>query len=147
MGAFLRGKHVIRELGEFLRQEGEDRRGTLDMSAEQQADIQAFCDHVAKVDLQAEVIVDDEAEIVVGDVATCRITMTRKNLKVRIGYTTWHYFASSTCPVFTCFLPASVPLFTGRRSCGRGSRAILLRTQIRGVVVVPKGEERQCLGG
>ncbi|CDI75535.1 DnaJ domain-containing protein, putative [Eimeria praecox] len=76
-----RGKHVIRELGDFLRQEGEERRGTMDMSKEQQADIQAFCDHVPNIEIQAEIIVDDEAEIVVGDVATCRITMTRKNLK------------------------------------------------------------------
>lgn len=76
-----RGKHVIRELGEFLRQEGEERRGTLDMSPEQQADIHAFCDHVTNMEIEAEVVVDDEAEIVVGDVATCRVTMTRKNLK------------------------------------------------------------------
>ncbi|CDJ40743.1 DnaJ domain-containing protein, putative [Eimeria tenella] len=76
-----RGKHVIRELSEFLRQEGEERRGTLDMSKEQQADVQAFCDHVPNIDLKAEIVVDDEAEIVVGDIATCRITLTRKNLK------------------------------------------------------------------
>lgn len=80
---FIRGKHIIRELGEFLRQEGEERRGTLDMSPQQQADIQAFCDHVTNMEIEAEVVVDDEAEIVVGDVATCRVTMTRKNLKVR----------------------------------------------------------------
>lgn len=78
------GKHVIRELSEFLRQEGEERRGTLDMSKEQQADVQAFCDHVPNIDLKAEIVVDDEAEIVVGDIATCRITLTRKNLKVRM---------------------------------------------------------------
>lgn len=78
-----RGKHVIRELGDFLRQEGEERRGTVDMTPEQQADIQAFCEHVPILDIQAEIVVDDEAEIVVGDIATCRITITRKNLKVR----------------------------------------------------------------
>ncbi|CDJ30631.1 DnaJ domain-containing protein, putative [Eimeria mitis] len=76
-----RGKHVIRELGDFLRQEGEERRGTVDMSKEQLADIQAFCDHVPNIELRVDVIVDDEAEIVVGDVATCRITLIRKNLK------------------------------------------------------------------
>lgn len=76
-----RGKHVVRELGDFLRQEGDERRGTVDMSPEQQADIQAFCEHVPNIEIQAEVIVDDEAEIVVGDIATCRITLTRKNLK------------------------------------------------------------------
>lgn len=76
-----RGKHVIRELGDFMRQEGDERRGTVDMTPQQQADIQAFCDHVSNIEIQAEVVVDDEAEIVVGDVATCRITLTRKNLK------------------------------------------------------------------
>ncbi|CDJ50550.1 DnaJ domain-containing protein, putative [Eimeria brunetti] len=76
-----RGKHPIRELSDFLRQEADERRGVVDMSKEQLADIQAFYDHVPNIELQAEIVVDDEAEIVVGDVATCRITMTRKNLK------------------------------------------------------------------
>ncbi|XP_026193906.1 dnaJ protein ERDJ2A [Cyclospora cayetanensis] len=76
-----RGKNVIRELGDFLRQESDERRGTIDMTPEQLADIQAFSSHVPNIDIQAEIVVDDEADIVVGDIATCRIILTRKNLK------------------------------------------------------------------
>lgn len=87
-----------------MRQEGEERRGTVNMTAEQQADIQAFCEHVPNIDIQADVIVDDEDEIVVGDVATCRITLTRKNLKVCTLRREWWSFTgvvsriSPQCP-------------------------------------------------
>ncbi|KAL8450200.1 hypothetical protein Emag_003354 [Eimeria magna] len=72
-----RDKHAIRDLGTFLSQGRE-----VDwLSEKENADIKAFCDHVSRMELKAEVIVDDEDEIVVGDIATCRITLTRKNLK------------------------------------------------------------------
>lgn len=80
----IRGKNPVRELADFMRQDPEERRGVVNMTPEQQLDIQAFCDHVPNVKLEATVVVEDESEIVVGDVATCHITMIRNNLKVSV---------------------------------------------------------------
>ncbi|KAL8426439.1 hypothetical protein Efla_005493 [Eimeria flavescens] len=74
---FHRDKHPVRDLGSFLSQE----RAVDFLSEKENADIKAFCNHVPRVELKADVVVDDEDEIVVGDIATCRITLTRKNLK------------------------------------------------------------------
>ncbi|KAL8433288.1 hypothetical protein ACSSS7_003972 [Eimeria intestinalis] len=75
-----RDKHPIRDLGTFLNQGRE-----VDWLSEQEnADIKAFSEHVSRMELKAEIIVDDEDEIVVGDIATCRITLTRKNLKMKL---------------------------------------------------------------
>eukprot|EP00920_Eleutheroschizon_duboscqi_P014990 GHVT01034600.1.p1 GENE.GHVT01034600.1~~GHVT01034600.1.p1 ORF type:complete len:734 (+),score=170.09 GHVT01034600.1:165-2366(+) len=76
-----RGKNAVKELAEFLRQSPEERKGLSSMNAQQLADVQAFCMQVSSMEVKAVVEVDDEAEVVVGDVATCRVTMTRENLK------------------------------------------------------------------
>lgn len=78
-----RGKHAARELGDFLKQDNEERKGLLEMSADQQLDVQLFCRQVSRLSVDVEVYVEDEAEIVVGDFATCKVTLTRTNLKVR----------------------------------------------------------------
>ncbi|KFH15279.1 DnaJ family Sec63 protein [Toxoplasma gondii MAS] len=75
-----RGKHAARELGDFLKQDPEERKGLVDMSPDQQLDIQAFCHQVSRMKMEATVFVEDEAEIVAGDFATCHVTLTRTNL-------------------------------------------------------------------
>ena len=155
-----RGKHVIRELSEFLRQEGEERRGTLDMSKEQQADIQAFCEHVPNIELQAEIVVDDEAEIVVGDVATCRITMTRKNLKVRdlqcncfckrrffrnrILRSLEEPMCRKRAVMHVRSVADCVAVVSGRRSCRGSACTVFPRTEVRRMVDIFEGKGRQC---
>jgi len=74
-------KHPISTLAEFLTQEPEQRRADLKMEPQEQADVDAFCLHVGDVDLKATIEVDDEAEIVVGDVATVTVQMQRKGLR------------------------------------------------------------------
>merc|ERR1712187_441290 len=51
------------------------------MDDSQLMDIEAFCGHISDVELKAKVEVEDEKEIVVGDVATVSVSLTRKNLK------------------------------------------------------------------
>lgn len=53
----------------------------LNLSAEQKLDIQAFCRHVPKVELDCQVEVYDEEEIAQGDLATMIVTLTRTNLE------------------------------------------------------------------
>lgn len=70
-------------LAEFLAL-GADRRKALlsdAMSPAQLADIEAFCTHVGQAELRARVDVEDESEIVVGDVATCHVLLERKHLR------------------------------------------------------------------
>ncbi|PFH33313.1 DnaJ family Sec63 protein [Besnoitia besnoiti] len=76
-----RGKHAARELGDFLRQDPEERKGLVEMDPSQQLDVQAFCHQVSRMKMDATVFVEDESEIVVGDFATCQVTLTRMNLK------------------------------------------------------------------
>merc|ERR1719265_1889833 len=51
------------------------------MEANQLLDVEAFAAHVSDMDFQANVEVEDEADIVVGDVATVSATLLRKNLR------------------------------------------------------------------
>jgi len=76
-----RGKNAVRGLAEFISQAPEERKGLMDMDAQQLADVQAFCAHVSDVDIIPKIEVTDEDEIVVGDVATITVTMVRRNLK------------------------------------------------------------------
>merc|ERR1719263_2204709 len=51
------------------------------MTAQQLADIEAFCAYVSDVEVKAIIEVEDEDEIVVNDVATVTIQLCRKNLR------------------------------------------------------------------
>jgi len=76
-----RGKNAVSGLADFLSKDHEQRKGLAKMDAQQLQDIEAFCRHVSEVDLKAAVEVEDEGEIVVGDVATVTVSLIRKNLK------------------------------------------------------------------
>jgi len=70
----------VTTLAEFLSTDAEQRKSMLKMEPNQLADIEAFCAHVGDVELKAIIEVEDEGEIVVGDVATVTVQLVRKHL-------------------------------------------------------------------
>jgi len=76
-----RGKNAVSTLSEFLNKDPESRKGLGNMEPNQLADIEAFCAHVSDAELKAIIEVEDEGDIVVGDVATVSVQLKRKNLR------------------------------------------------------------------
>lgn len=76
-----KGKNSTTSLIEFVTKEPDQRKGTAEMNPQQLQDIEAFCHHMSEVELKAVVQVEDEDAIVVGDVATVIVQISRKNLK------------------------------------------------------------------
>eukprot|EP00928_Gymnodinium_smaydae_P053380 TRINITY_DN37386_c1_g1_i1.p1 TRINITY_DN37386_c1_g1~~TRINITY_DN37386_c1_g1_i1.p1 ORF type:complete len:669 (+),score=215.27 TRINITY_DN37386_c1_g1_i1:122-2128(+) len=76
-----RGKNAVSSLHDFLSKGPEQRKGLASMEPQQLADIEAFVSHVGEVELKASIEVEDEGEIVVGDIATVSCAICRKNLK------------------------------------------------------------------
>jgi len=76
-----KGKNAVSTLTEFVRKDPEDRKGLSNMEPNQLLDIEAFAAHVSDVELKAIIEVEDEGDIVVGDVATVSVQLKRKNLK------------------------------------------------------------------
>jgi len=75
-------RNPVTTLTEFLECDAERRKALLyGMSADKFADVDAFCAHVGQVEVKAEITVEDEGEIVVGDVATCTVRLCRKHLR------------------------------------------------------------------
>jgi len=75
-----RGKNAVSSLSEFIKKEPEDRKGMANMTPSALMDIEEFCKHVSDVELKAVIEVEDEGDIVVGDVATVSCQLRRKNL-------------------------------------------------------------------
>mmetsp|Transcript_96921 Transcript_96921/g.278403 ORF Transcript_96921/g.278403 Transcript_96921/m.278403 type:complete len:681 (-) Transcript_96921:97-2139(-) len=72
----------VSTLAEFLATDAEQRKRLLyGMTPDQLLDVEAFCAHVAEVDLQATLCIEDESEIVVNDVATVNVRLERKHLR------------------------------------------------------------------
>jgi len=76
-----KGKNAVSTLSDFLSRTAEQRRGLADMDPQQVADVEAFCVHVGDVEMKAVVEVEDEKDIVVGDIATVVCQLKRKNLR------------------------------------------------------------------
>lgn len=77
-----RGKHPVSNLADFVSRDPEIRKVILSkMEPQQLLDIEAFCAHVSCIELKAIVEVEDEKDIVVGDVATVTCQIRRKSLK------------------------------------------------------------------
>jgi len=76
-----KGKNSVSTLPDFLAKDPEQRKGLSTMEPQQILDIEAFAMHVSDMEMTAEVEVEDEKEIVVGDIATVSVKMTRKNLQ------------------------------------------------------------------
>jgi len=76
----LKGKFAVKRLQEFLQQSPDERKGIISMNPQEQADALAFCAHAPDLDVEAKVEVEDEKEIVVGDVGTVYVKLTLRNL-------------------------------------------------------------------
>mmetsp|Transcript_111220 Transcript_111220/g.325308 ORF Transcript_111220/g.325308 Transcript_111220/m.325308 type:complete len:663 (-) Transcript_111220:139-2127(-) len=76
-----KGKHATSTLSDFINKDPEQRKGLSKMEPQQLLDVEAFCSHVSNTEVKAILEVEDEGEIVVGDIATVTVTLTRKNLK------------------------------------------------------------------
>mmetsp|Transcript_83594 Transcript_83594/g.270489 ORF Transcript_83594/g.270489 Transcript_83594/m.270489 type:complete len:665 (+) Transcript_83594:44-2038(+) len=76
-----RGKQAVSSLSDFLGKDPEQRKGLSKMDEQQLLDIEAFCTHASDMELKAKIEVEDEGEIVVGDIATVTCQLRRKNLK------------------------------------------------------------------
>jgi translocation protein SEC63 len=76
-----RGKNSVSTLSDFLSKDFEQRKGLANMEPNQLSDIEAFCSHVSDMELKAIIEVEDEGDIVVGDVATVTAQLKRRNLQ------------------------------------------------------------------
>mmetsp|Transcript_111219 Transcript_111219/g.325301 ORF Transcript_111219/g.325301 Transcript_111219/m.325301 type:complete len:684 (-) Transcript_111219:45-2096(-) len=70
----------VATLAEFLATDAEERKSFLKLEPNQLADVEAFVQHVGDIELKASIEVEDESEIVVGDVATVTVQLLRKHL-------------------------------------------------------------------
>jgi len=77
----LRGKNAVGTLAEFLSKDAEQRKGLSKMDKNELADVEAFASHVSSIELKASIEVEDEEQIVAGDVATITAAIFRKNLR------------------------------------------------------------------
>mmetsp|Transcript_29170 Transcript_29170/g.45652 ORF Transcript_29170/g.45652 Transcript_29170/m.45652 type:complete len:671 (-) Transcript_29170:101-2113(-) len=74
-------KKKIDTLAKFLDQTQEERKTLSKLEDEQKIeDLEEFCRHVSRVELEARIEVEDESEIVLGDVATVHCTLRRSNI-------------------------------------------------------------------
>ncbi|OLQ06990.1 Translocation protein SEC63-like [Symbiodinium microadriaticum] len=77
----LKGKNATSTLLDYLQKDRDQRKGLTTMSPDQVADVEAFTAHVSNMELKAITEVEDEKDIVVGDIATVTCQLTRKNLQ------------------------------------------------------------------
>lgn len=76
-----RGKNSVATLESFLSRDPEQRKGLAKMQPQQLADVEAFVAHVSDVQVKAIIEVEDEEDMVVGDIATVSVQLTRRNLR------------------------------------------------------------------
>mmetsp|Transcript_46688 Transcript_46688/g.108814 ORF Transcript_46688/g.108814 Transcript_46688/m.108814 type:complete len:671 (+) Transcript_46688:80-2092(+) len=76
-------KGSVGSLSDFISKDSEQRQQTLlkTFSPQKVADIEAFCQHCTDMEVTASVEVEDEEQIVEGDVVAVTVKMTRKKLK------------------------------------------------------------------
>mmetsp|Transcript_48419 Transcript_48419/g.123213 ORF Transcript_48419/g.123213 Transcript_48419/m.123213 type:complete len:668 (+) Transcript_48419:155-2158(+) len=76
-----RGKNAVSTLTDFLNRDPEQRKGVAKMEPQQLADVEAFASHISNMEIRVSVDVEDEEQIVFGDIATVTVGMHRKNLR------------------------------------------------------------------
>mmetsp|Transcript_59000 Transcript_59000/g.173189 ORF Transcript_59000/g.173189 Transcript_59000/m.173189 type:complete len:660 (+) Transcript_59000:132-2111(+) len=77
------GRHPVTTLAEFLALDAAQRKEVLaaaKFEPSQVADVDAFCSHIGEIEVKAWIKVEDEEEILVGDVATVTVQMLRKHV-------------------------------------------------------------------
>eukprot|EP00440_Ansanella_granifera_P053192 gb/GFBE01057668.1/.p1 GENE.gb/GFBE01057668.1/~~gb/GFBE01057668.1/.p1 ORF type:complete len:672 (+),score=172.46 gb/GFBE01057668.1/:1-2016(+) len=70
----------VTTLAEFLAKGADERKALVQMTGEELLDVEAFCSHVGERVVKASIGVEDENEIVVGDVAEVTVQMFWKHL-------------------------------------------------------------------
>eukprot|EP00743_Colponemidia_sp_Colp-15_P003355 GILK01003627.1.p1 GENE.GILK01003627.1~~GILK01003627.1.p1 ORF type:complete len:673 (-),score=156.53 GILK01003627.1:209-2227(-) len=73
------GKFAVANLKDFVK--AEHRKGLAKLTDEELQDVDAFCAHVPDMNIEYNVAVEDEDEIVEGDVCTVTVKMERLNLR------------------------------------------------------------------
>lgn len=76
----LKGKNATAMLTDYLQKDKDQRKGLSSMTPDQIADVEAFASHCSNMEVKAITEVEDEKEIVVGDIATVTVQLLRKNL-------------------------------------------------------------------
>eukprot|EP00916_Digyalum_oweni_P027059 GHVL01044411.1.p1 GENE.GHVL01044411.1~~GHVL01044411.1.p1 ORF type:complete len:662 (-),score=120.87 GHVL01044411.1:343-2259(-) len=76
-----RGKNSASCLAQFIKQDPSERKGLAGLTDDQLEDIQEFLEYITNMEIDASIGVDDENEIVHGDVATVTVNFTRLQLK------------------------------------------------------------------
>eukprot|EP00931_Biecheleriopsis_adriatica_P076125 TRINITY_DN49874_c0_g1_i1.p1 TRINITY_DN49874_c0_g1~~TRINITY_DN49874_c0_g1_i1.p1 ORF type:complete len:674 (+),score=192.36 TRINITY_DN49874_c0_g1_i1:111-2024(+) len=76
-----KGKNATSSLLDYIQKDAGDRKGLAGMEPAQLADVEAFASHLSVPEFKAITEVEDESEIVVGDIATVTCQLTRKNLQ------------------------------------------------------------------
>ena len=70
----------VTTLSEFLALEPDERKKLSQLGDTELLDVEAFCGHIGQTLIKAHIGVEDESEIIVGDVATVKVQMCRKHL-------------------------------------------------------------------
>lgn len=74
------GKNGARSLGQYIELKEEDRKGMAKMTPEQREEVNSVIKKLPLLDVKTDVFVDDEEEMLAGDILTIKITMTRQNI-------------------------------------------------------------------
>ncbi|OII72658.1 hypothetical protein cand_011860 [Cryptosporidium andersoni] len=75
-----KGRNAAKTLVDFINQSSSERKGLADLTEDQKMDIDAFCYLTYPIVVSTKVSVDDEEDIVVGDLVTIDITLNRSKL-------------------------------------------------------------------
>eukprot|EP00913_Durusdinium_trenchii_P016211 g15235.t1 len=71
----LKGKNATAMLTDYLQKDKDQRKGLSSMTPDQIADVEAFASHCSNMEVKAITEVEDEKEIVVGDIATVTVQL------------------------------------------------------------------------
>ncbi|KAK2195603.1 bifunctional DnaJ domain/Immunoglobulin E-set/Sec63 domain/Chaperone J-domain superfamily/C2 domain superfamily/Translocation protein Sec63 [Babesia duncani] len=77
VGHVQKGKNATKSVSYFVNQSRQDRRGTVTLTPEELADVDAFCEFYPRPELSVKVYVADSQEIYLDDLLTVDITLKR----------------------------------------------------------------------
>ena len=75
------GKNAIRSMHQFVGMDAEQRKGMVNFSEEEKAEVNYVCEKLPNLELAITICVEDEDIIAEGDIMTVSIKLTRKNVK------------------------------------------------------------------
>ncbi|KAJ1613712.1 DNAJ domain-containing protein [Cryptosporidium canis] len=128
-----KGKTAARNFVDFIKQNPADRKGLAEFNESQKLDIEAFCNLISPIAVDSKVIVDDEQDIVVGDLGTIEISIDRTNLKTNEACGPVHspYFPSTKYEEWWIFAATkgSNPQIIGYTRCSSNEKTIYGKIQ------------------